>query len=281
MTEHHRPPGTVKPSRFRPRFHWELLVCGVRGHELIGADAAEVRPRDAVVVRQVGSVRWHRCVRCDSWLPLAPPAHPARRFPPDRVEVELPLRGRALRDRIVLRLIAVDRALHFVLLGLLAAAIFLFTAHEASLKRTFYRVLTDLQGGVGGGPVQTSHTGLLHELDRLFTLKSGTLHLLGAAVAAYALLEGVEAIGLWYQKRWAEYLTFVATTAFLPLEVVELTRTVSPFKVTALIVNLAVVVYLLFAKRLFGLRGGAAADAAERARDVGWEALERTAPALA
>jgi uncharacterized membrane protein (DUF2068 family) len=281
MTERHRPPGTVKPSRFRPRFHWELLVCGVRGHELIGTDAAEMRPQDAVVVREIGGVRWHRCVRCDSWLPLPPPAHPARRFPPDRDEVELPLRGKALRDKIVLRLIAIDRALHFVLLGLLSAAIFLFTAHEASLKRTFYRVLTDLQAGVGGGPVQTSHTGVLHELDRLFTLKTGTLHLLAAVVAAYAVLEGVEAIGLWYQKRWAEYLTFVATTAFLPLEVFELTRTVSPFKVVALVVNLAVVVYLLFAKRLFGLRGGAAADEAERARDVGWEALERTAPALA
>jgi len=32
------------------------------------------------------------------------------------------------------------------------------------------------------------------------------------------------------------------------------------------------------AKRLFGLRGGAAADEAEGARDQGWEALERTAP---
>jgi uncharacterized membrane protein (DUF2068 family) len=275
----HRPPGTVAPRRLRPRFHWELLVCGLRGHELIGLEAAEVRPQDAVVVRELGGVRWHRCVRCDSWLPLAPPAHPTRRFPPDRDQVRLPLRGKALRDNIVLRLIAVDRALHFVLLGLLAAAIFLFTAHEASLKRTFYRVLTDLQGGVGGGPVQTSHTGLLHDLDRLFTLKSSTLHVLGAAVAAYALLEGVEAIGLWYQRRWAEYLTFVATTAFLPLEVLELTKTVSPFKVTALVVNLAVVVYLLLAKRLFGLRGGAAADDAERGRDVGWGALERTAPA--
>jgi uncharacterized membrane protein (DUF2068 family) len=273
----HRPPGTVQPRRFRPRFHWELLVCGVRGHELIGLDAAEARPQDGLVVREVGGVRWHRCVRCDSWLPLPPPTHPTRRFPPDRDEVELPPRGKALRDRIVLRVIAVDRALHFLLLGLLAAAIFLFTAHEASLKHTFYRVVTDLQGGVGGGPVQTSHTGVVHELDRLFTLHTRTLHLLGAAVAAYALLEGIEAVGLWYQRRWAEYLTFVATTLFLPLEVIELTKRVSPFKVIALIVNLAVVVYLLFAKRLFGLRGGAAADRAERERDVGWEALERTA----
>jgi hypothetical protein len=39
-----------------------------------------------------------------------------------------------------------------------------------------------------------------------------------------------------------------------------------------------VVVYLIYAKRLFGVRGGAAAEEAERARDSGWEALERTAP---
>jgi hypothetical protein len=40
----------------------------------------------------------------------------------------------------------------------------------------------------------------------------------------------------------------------------------------------AVVAYLLYAKRLFGLRGGARADEEIRARDVGWGALERSAP---
>ncbi len=39
-------------------------------------------------------------------------------------------------------------------------------------------------------------------------------------------------------------------------------------------------VYLLWAKRLFGIRGGAAADEAERERDVGWAALERATPEL-
>jgi len=92
------------------------------------------------------------------------------------------------------------------------------------------------------------------------------------------VLEGVEAVGLWLQKRWAEYLTFLATTLFLPLEVYELTKTVSPFKVIALIINLAVVIYLLYAKRLFGLRGGAAAEEALREQDVGWEALQRATP---
>jgi hypothetical protein len=49
-------------------------------------------------------------------------------------------------------------------------------------------------------------------------------------------------------------------------------------KVVALIVNLAILAYLLFAKRLFGLRGGTAADEALRERDMGWTALAANAP---
>ena len=75
----YRVPGTVPPRRFVPRLHYELLVCGLRGHELIGTDAAELRQSDAVVVREMGGVRWHRCLRCDSWLPLPPPRNPTRR----------------------------------------------------------------------------------------------------------------------------------------------------------------------------------------------------------
>ncbi len=106
-----------------------------------------------------------------------------------------------------------------------------------------------------------------------------TLRLIGVAAAVYALLEGAEAVGLWYQRRWAEYLTFVATTAFVPFEVYELTRTVSALKVLAIVVNLAIVLYLLLAKRLFGLRGGGPAEEAARARDSGWDAFHRSTPA--
>ena len=268
-----QPPGTQRPRRFVPRFHYELLVCGVRGHELLGVDAAELRPEDALFVRAEEGLRWYRCLRCDSWLPLPPPEEPERRFPPSRDEVELPLRGKALRDKIVLRVIAIDRALHFVLLAGLAVLLFIFASHVAGLRRLFNRVVADY-----GGPGHVPKHGLAHDLERLVTLQAGTLRIVALVAAAYAVLEGLEAVGLWLMKRWAEYLTFVATTALLPLEVFELTKRVSPFKVVALVVNLAIVVYLLWAKRLFGLRGGAAAEEAARARDVGWEALERDAP---
>jgi uncharacterized membrane protein (DUF2068 family) len=267
----------ARPARFVPRLHWELLVCGIVGHELIGLDAAQVRPEDRLVVREIGDVRWHRCLRCDSWLALAPPTTPAREHPPGRDETELPLRGRPLRDKIVLRLIAVNRAVHFFVLGLLGLAILLFASHRAAFRDRFYRVVTDLQGGAvaGGGH---SHHGLLGEVDKLFTLQSSKLHLFAIVILAYAAIEGVEAVGLWYQRRWAEYLTFLVTASLLPLEVYELTSRLSPLKILAFIINVAVVAYLLYAKRLFGLRGGARADEAIREQDVGWEALERTAP---
>ena len=270
-----RPPGTQKPRRFVPRFHWELLVCGIAGHELIGMDAAEIRPEDAVVVREGDGLRWYRCVRCDSWLPLERPERPARRLPPDRDEIELPLRGKALRDKVVLRVIAIDRGLHFVVLAGLAALLLVFANHVASLHRLFLRVVADY-----GGQSHVPKHGLAHEIERLVTLQSGTIRIVALVAAAYALLEGAEAVGLWFMKRWAEYLTFVATTALLPLEIWELTRRISPFKIVALVVNLAIVIYLLLAKRLFGLRGGAEAERAERERDTGWGALERTAPAV-
>jgi uncharacterized membrane protein (DUF2068 family) len=272
----YRPPGTA-PKR-RLRIHYELLGCAVHGHELVGADAARIRDGDSLVVRDAGAgLRWHRCLRCDAWLPLPAPEHPMRDHPPDRDEIELPLRGKPLRDRYVLRLIALDRLVHFVLLAILAIAIFLFLGNRTQLREEFYRIVTAWQGGFGGPSGQSSH-GILHELEHAFDLKTRTLWTLGLVVAAYAVLEGVEAIGLWRQKRWAEYLTFIATTLLMIPEIYELTGRISATKIIALVVNVLVVVYLLYAKRLFGIRGGGRAEQAERRHDLGWQALERAMP---
>ena len=265
----------VEPSRFRPHFHYELLVCGWSGHELIGIDARELGDEDRLVARKMGEVRWHRCLRCDSWLPLPPPEHPTRERPPGRDEIELPPRGKPLRDKIVLRLIAINRAFHFVVLGAIAAFIFIFASHREDLRHKAFRVIQDLQTGTAARP--GSH-GLLHEVERAFSVQSNRLVLVGVVFGVYALVEGIEAVGLWTQRRWAEYLTFLVTTSLLPLEVYELANRLSPLKLLTFLINLVVVAYLLFAKRLFGLRGGAAAEAREREEDVGWTALERNAP---
>jgi uncharacterized membrane protein (DUF2068 family) len=261
--------------------HYELIGCGLGGHELTGTDVAHVRPGDHLLVREPGDgLRWHRCLRCDAWVPLRPPEQPTRDHLPERDQLLLPLRGRALRDRYVLRLIALDRLLHFLVLGTLAAAELSFALDRTRWSPTFYRVLDAVQGSVGG-PNGHSGGGLLRELQRAFAAKPSTLWTIGAVLAGYALLEGSEAIGLWWGKRWAEYLTFVATTILLVPEIYELTGRITPGKIITLIINLVVVGYLLFAKRLFGLRGGGAAADAERERDSGWRAIEATLPVAA
>ncbi|HLX51133.1 MAG TPA: DUF2127 domain-containing protein [Streptosporangiaceae bacterium] len=273
-------PGTEKPRRYRPKLRYELIGCGLHGHELLGTDAAGLRPEDALFARDSGGLRWYRCMRCDSWLPLLPPEQPARKYPPSRDEIALPLRGRPLRDRYVLRLIAIDRIVHFLALSALAAVVLLFANNRATLSQDFTKIIKDLQGGVGG-PVTTSKHGIVHDIQTFFTFSIRSLDLIGVAIAAYAVLEGVEAIGLWLGKRWAEYLTFVATVVFIPFEVYELTGTISWLKIVALVINVAIAVYLLLAKRLFGLRGGGKAERAEHDADSGWPAIERATPEAA
>lgn len=268
--------GRAGVLRWRPRFHYELIGCGLGGHELVGTQAARLRPGDALVARaSADGLRWHRCLRCDAWVPLPPPARPTTDHLPDRAAIPLPLRGRPLRDRWVLRLVALDRVAHCVVLAALAGAVFLFLDDRTRLRGTFARIVGAVQGGLGG---VNGANGVLADLSRAFTAPRSTLVLVGLALAGYAVLEGAEAVGLWRGRRWAEYLTFVATAVLLVPEVFELAVRVTPLKVVALVVNLAVVAYLLVAKRLFGLRGGGRAEAAARAEDSGWAALERSMP---
>lgn len=265
-------------ERRLPRVRWDLLDCSLQGHHTVGRDVARVRPEDALVLREdAGGLRWHRCLRCDAWLPAeAPaPARATRDHLPPREQIQLPLRGRPLRDRYVLRLIALDRVVHVLGLGVLAAAVLVFSGHRAALDRWWTWGLDFVQQH--GVVIDTAH-GFLAKVSGWFSTPSSHLLFIGLALAAYAALEATEAVGLWMGRRWAEYLTFVATSILMVPEVADLLSGVSATGVALFALNLAVVVYLLLAKRLFGLRGGGRAEAAEREADSGWSALERTAP---
>ena len=152
---------------------------------------------------------------------------------------------------------------------------FTFAAHNQALHHDYQNIMNDLAGGAPGA---SQARGVLGYLGRAFKYSPSHLRILALVLLAFAVLEAVEMVGLWFNKRWAEYLTFIATTALVPFEVYELTNSVSAFKLIALVINLAVVVYLLLAKRLFGLRGGHAAEHARRERSSGWPAIERATP---
>jgi uncharacterized membrane protein (DUF2068 family) len=58
-------------------------------------------------------------------------------------------------------------------------------------------------------------------------------------------------VGLAMRRRWAEYLTVIATGILIPYEAYEVIHHVTLFKIGALLLNVAVVGYLAYRKRLF------------------------------
>jgi uncharacterized membrane protein (DUF2068 family) len=90
-----------------------------------------------------------------------------------------------------------------------------------------------------------------HISEKFLTWISGPTNrvvILGAGLFAYALLFLVEGVGLWLQRRWAEWLTVIATAALIPPEIYECIMHPSPMLFLLLAVNSCVV--WLLAKRL-------------------------------
>ena len=72
------------------------------------------------------------------------------------------------------------------------------------------------------------------------------LWLLALLALAYAALRGVEAYGLWLNRRWAAWLGAAGGAIYIPVELYELWHKPSLLKVATLAVNVAVVAYLVW-----------------------------------
>jgi uncharacterized membrane protein (DUF2068 family) len=82
-------------------------------------------------------------------------------------------------------------------------------------------------------------------LGKLGLVNDGDLKTLGGLAAIYAVLFLVEGVGLFLRKRWAEYLTVIATASLIPLEVYEIIRKCNVPKVALLVINVAILIYLV------------------------------------
>jgi uncharacterized membrane protein (DUF2068 family) len=91
--------------------------------------------------------------------------------------------------------------------------------------------------------------GIQKIIDKVSKINSNEDVVFGVAAIAYATLEGAEAYGLWMRRRWGEWLTVVATSLLFIPEIWELTKSASFLKVGALLVNIAVVAYLVWRLR--------------------------------
>jgi uncharacterized membrane protein (DUF2068 family) len=88
-------------------------------------------------------------------------------------------------------------------------------------------------------------------LSKIGMAKTTLLVEISIGMFLYGALSWIEAYGLHKRKRWAEYLTAIATGLFIPLEIYEVVFRLSAVRVAVLILNVVIVYYLIKHKELF------------------------------
>jgi uncharacterized membrane protein (DUF2068 family) len=140
------------------------------------------------------------------------------------------------RDRGILA-IAIFKLFKAVLL--IAAAIGAFSLLHKNVADALTSLLNTLH-------VDHDNNYLHGLVMKLGLLDDSKLKEIGAGSFFYAAMIGTEGVGLLLKKHWAEYLTVIATGLLIPLEIYELVKHASVGKVIVLIINIAVVVYLIY-----------------------------------
>jgi uncharacterized membrane protein (DUF2068 family) len=250
---------------------WSLFGCGRNGHVTFAPVEPELRAR---LHAQLADGEAWCCLRCETFVPGSPDlSGPAASAP-------VVARGREVRSKLILRLFALERFVRGIIFGVAAFGLWRYRYSRNSLEQAFDRelpVIRDLLRQLG---FNIDHSKVVSLLQHALTLSNGSLTLLAAGAAGYAVLEVVEATGLWLARRWGEYFAMIATSLGLPLEIYDLTRKVTATALVLFAINLALVLYLVITKRLFGIRGGKKAyDARLRSESV-LEAARRAADAV-
>ena len=229
---------------FRAR-NLELRRCSKIGHALhLPSDdvqlAKALSPYPALI----------QCLRCQDFVNTQlPPLQPLSTFP-------LIPTGSHGRRHSLIRILAIER----IARGIILFAVAGLTLKLSTSSNPVISYLGRLADNSKALASQLGVNSILHQviikLQLILHRSPSSYRWLAFFLTVYGLIELLEGLGLWFSKRWAEYLTVVATSLFVPLEIYEIFHHATITKISALIVNIIAIGYLLWKGRLFGLRGG-------------------------
>ncbi len=225
---------------------WSLYRCGRAGHITYAPDEPHLREQMGA---STGSGELWQCLRCGTYVPGDPDGSgPAASAPTVK-------RGDQIRGDFILKLFAVERAIRVLLYGTVAVGLWKFASARLTLIQAFDKDLPIVRSLFQelGFNVNKS---LVHELHHLLNISPTKLTAIASAITALAVLSAVESFALWQAKRWGEYFAMIVTSLGLPVEIYELTNSVTITKIILLILNLLLVAYLIWSRRLLGVRGG-------------------------
>jgi uncharacterized membrane protein (DUF2068 family) len=84
-------------------------------------------------------------------------------------------------------------------------------------------------------------------LDAAQQMTDARLWWLASFAALYSLVRSVEAYGLWYERRWAEWFALASGSIYVPVEIYELFHHFTWLKIAVLATNLGIVAYMAYA----------------------------------
>jgi uncharacterized membrane protein (DUF2068 family) len=113
--------------------------------------------------------------------------------------------------------------------------------------------------------IRHTHLNPAHHYPKIFIeaasrTSDSRLRFLAALAFLYSTVRFVEAWGLWRLKAWAEWFAIISGTIYIPIEIFELIKHATWFKLGILLVNLFIVVYLIYV-RYWSRKAAAASNA--------------------
>ncbi len=93
--------------------------------------------------------------------------------------------------------------------------------------------------------IDPEHMFIHKLLERLAVVDDRRLEEFSIGTFLYSGLVLTEGFGLAFRKRWAEYFTTIITASFIPLEIYEIFHHLTIGKIIVLLINVAVVLYLI------------------------------------
>ena len=141
------------------------------------------------------------------------------------------------------------RALKFIAAFKLVKALGLIIVAVAAFNLVQWRHVVALADWVTQLPFHQGHRFAVATVDKLLGVSPRKFLAAGIVACVYAGVFVVEGWGLWREKRWAEYLTVIVTASLIPFELWEIFQHFTWLKIFALVLNVAIVSYLIYVLR--------------------------------
>ncbi|MDB6075922.1 MAG: uncharacterized protein JWO89_3562 [Verrucomicrobiaceae bacterium] len=97
--------------------------------------------------------------------------------------------------------------------------------------------------------VEHFHMNPAHHYPQVFIeaaskVTDANLWMMAGLALVYAIVRLVEAYGLWWNRRWAEWFAMVSGGLYIPVEIYEVVHHVTWIKIMVLVVNTGIVLYM-------------------------------------